>query len=204
LTAVDATRHVQPFVKSGADGRFGTAVDEVDAGNALDGVADENAFSAFDTFVGIPDNRFAGRINRMMVSLSDESSSANAKCFGKFPKLAVSIAFAEEAIVGMIGKEQFDNGSSGIDHAVGLGFDFHTGGNRKDATWYETSLSFDFDDAHSAGTGGGESFIVTEGWHDNSGAAESVKEHFALSGIDLTTIDFDLDGIRHVFEQKEG
>jgi hypothetical protein len=56
LATVDTTRHVRSLIESGPDCRFGTAIDEINTGNALDFVADENAFSALDTFFGIPDN----------------------------------------------------------------------------------------------------------------------------------------------------
>jgi hypothetical protein len=124
LSAVDATRYIHSFVKGSTDGCFGAAIDEVDASNALYFIANADAFSAFNTFFGIANDGFAGRINRMMVALSDEPSLADSKRFGKFPELTVAISFAEEAIVGVIGEEQFDDHSSGIDNAVGLGFDF--------------------------------------------------------------------------------
>jgi len=198
LSAVDATRHVHSFVKRSSDSRFGTAVDEVNTGDTLDFVADAHTSSALNTFFGIPNNRFTGGIDWIMISLSDEPPTADTKRLGKHPKVAVSIAFAKEAVVGMVGEQQFDDGSSGIDNAVRLGFDLHASGNRKGTGRHETSLSFDFYDTDSASTGWCESFVVAEGGHINSGAAESVQQHFALGGFDVTTIDFNLDGIGHV------
>jgi hypothetical protein len=154
LTAVDATRRIHPFVKGGSDSCFGTPIDEVNASNSLYFVADTDTFSAFDTFFGISDDGFTGRIDRISVTLSDEPPFADAERFGKQPKLAISIPFAKEAIVGMIGEEQFDNGSSSIDDPVSLGVNFHSGGNGKGTGRNEASLSFDFDDADAAGTCG--------------------------------------------------
>jgi len=203
LTAVDATRDIQPFVKRGTDRRLGATIDKINTGNPLDFVANPDTFSAFDTLFGITNNGFAGRIDGIRVTVSEESSPADTERFGKFPKLAISIPFTKEAIVGMVGKEQFDDSSPGIDNAVGLGFNLHSGTHGKGAGGDETSLSFDFNDADAAGTGGSKSFVVAEGGNINSGTAESVKKHFALSGVDLTTIDFNLNGMGHVDGQKE-
>jgi hypothetical protein len=197
LTAVDATGYVHSFVKGGTDDRFGTAVDKINARNALDFIANTDAFSAFDALFGISDNRLAGRVHRIGAALSDKSPAADSERFGKFPELAGAVAFAEEAIVGMVGEEQFDDHSSGIDDSVGLGFDLHSGGYGKRTTRHETSLSFDFDDADSAGTGGGETFVIAKGGDFDSHSAESGKEHFSLGGIDLAAIDFNLNGIGH-------
>jgi hypothetical protein len=112
--------------------------------------ANPNALSAFDTFFGITNDGFAGGINRISAALSDESAANDAERLGEGAQLTVSVTFAEQAIVGMIGEEQFDDHSSGFDDAVGLGFDFHTGTDGKGATGNECSLSFDFDDADSA------------------------------------------------------
>jgi hypothetical protein len=152
LTAVHTTGHVHSFIKGGADNRLGTAIDKIDAGNALYFVADPDALSALDTLFVIADNRFAGGIDGISAALSDESSAANAEGFGKFPKLASFIAFAKEAIIGMIGEEQFDDHSSCGDDAVSLGFDFHPGGYGKGTGGDEASLSFDFNDTDAAGT----------------------------------------------------
>jgi len=176
---------------------LGTAIDEVDAGNALYFVASTDAFTAFDTFFAVTNDGFAGRVDRICVSVSDESPPVDTERLGEFPKLAVCISFAEEAVVGMVGKEQFDDGSSGIDNSVGLSFDFHSCTDGKGTGGYEASLSFDFDDADAAGTCRYKTFIMTESRHIDSDSLESVKEYFAYGGIDLATIDFDLDCIGH-------
>jgi hypothetical protein len=114
------------------------------------------------------------------------------------------VPFAKETIVGMIGEEQFDDHSSGIYNAVGLGFDLHSCTYGKGARWYETSLSFDFDDADTAGSSGRKSLVIAEGGDIDSDAAQSGEEHFAVGGINLATIDFDLDGMGHCLETRKG
>jgi len=202
LTAVDATRHVNAFVEGGADDGFGAAIDKINAGNTLYFVADPNAFAALDTLFAVSNNGFAGRVDGISFSLSDESSPVNTECLGKFPKLAVGVPLAKEAIIGMVCKEQFDDGSPGIDNAVGLGFDLHASTNGKGTGGDKASLSFDFDNADAAGTCWRKSFVVAEGWHINSGTAECVEQYFAGGGIDLTTIDFDLNGLGHIRQTK--
>lgn len=198
LSAVDATRYVHSFIESGADSRFGASIDKIDASDSLYFVADTDTFPAFDTFFGISNDGFAGRIDRISIALSKESAAADTEGFGKCSELAISISFAEKAIIGMIGEEQFDNGSSGIDDTVGLGVDFHSGTYRKCTRGHEASLAFDFYDTDAAGSCWREPLVVAERWYFNSGTPEGVKEHFALGGIDLATIDFDLDGMGHI------
>jgi len=115
LSAINATGNIESFIEGGSDGRLRTASDEVDAGNALNFLADSDAFSTFDAFVGIADDGIAGHIERMDGFVSIKSAASDAEFFGQCLELAISVALAVEAVFGMIGEQEFDDHSSCID-----------------------------------------------------------------------------------------
>jgi hypothetical protein len=198
LPAIDTTRHIQTGIESRSDDCFGTSVDEINAGDMLNFFTNPDALSAFDAFSGIADNGFAGRINRISASLTDIPPLPDTEGFRKFAEFAVPIPLAEKTVVWMIGKEQFNDGSPGGNDAVGMGFDFHTGSDRKSATGNECALPFDFDHTDTASTGRRQSFIAAQSRHINSDSAQGGEQGFALNGIHLTAIDFDFDGNGHI------
>jgi hypothetical protein len=195
LTAVDTTRNVESFVKCCSNDCFGTAVDEVDTGNSLNFIADPNTFSAFNTLFRVSNNGFTGSIAGKRAFLTDEPAMPDSERIGKCLKLATTVPFAEQAVVGMIGKKKLNNHSPGFNGSVGMGLDFHPGGDGKSTTWNESALSFDFNDADSARSGGGETFIMTESRNVNSDAPQSFEQGFAGYGINLPVINFNLYGV---------
>ena len=114
LTAIDAARKVQSFVKCWAYKHFMPSSYEIECCNTLDFFANPDAPSAEYTFGRIAGDTCAGWISFILVFFARESAFANIEFFGKFLKFAVTIAFAVKAIVGMVAQQKFNNGFAGI------------------------------------------------------------------------------------------
>jgi hypothetical protein len=197
LPAVDATRHIDPLVERSAHRHLGAAIDKTNAGNRLYFVADSDTFTALNTFFAISDNRFPRRIDGIRAALPDKSPTANSKRLRKFSKLTIPIPFTKKTIIGMIGEEQLHDHSSGIRHTITLRIHLHSRSNRKGTCGDKIPLSFNLHHTNPAGSRRREPFIITQGGDFHSGTAKSGQEHFSLSGINLTTINNNLDSVRH-------
>ena len=85
-----------------------------------------------------------------------------------------------EAVVGMVGQQQFDDGLAGLHGAGRMRADLHALGHGKGATGHQAALPLDLHDAHAAGAAGRQAFEVAERGHFDRRAAQGGQQHFAL------------------------
>jgi len=116
--------------------------------------------------------------------------------FGPFLKFAGLVSDAVEAVVGVVGEEEFDDGFSGAEDARGVGFDFHVGCDGVGAAGDEAWGAFDFDDAHAAGTGGRQAFDVAEGGHGDADTFQGGEDGFTGFCLYVLAVYFDVNHVR--------
>ena len=87
-------------------------------------------------------------------AVAGETPLPDAQLLGQLLQLAVAVAAAIQAVVGMVGQQQLDDGFAGLHGPGRMRADFHAVGDRKGTTRHQAALAFDLDDAHAAGAGG--------------------------------------------------
>ena len=195
LAAVHAARYVQALVEGRADLRPRAAADEVDGRDVLDLFADPHALAAEDALGRIADDRGAGGVQRVPRAVAGEAAAADAQLLGQLLQLAVAVADAIQAVVGMVGQQQFDDRLAGLDGAGRVGLDLHAVGRGKGAARHQAPLAFDLDHAHAAGAGGREAVDVAERGHLDARPPQRGQQHLALFGPNLSSVDFDVDHV---------
>ena len=109
-------------------------------------------------------------------ALAGEAPLPDAQLLGQLLQLAIAVADAVEAVVGMIGQQQFDDRLAGLHGAGRMRADLHAVGDGKGATGHQAALAFDLDDAHAAGAAGGQPVEVAERRHLDGRAPQRRQE----------------------------
>ncbi len=87
----------------------------------------------------------------MLIAVAGVASLTNAKSFGQLLQFAISVAYAIEAVVGMVGQQKLDDGLAGADGARGMGLDFHALSDGEGTGRLKCALSCDLYKANPAG-----------------------------------------------------
>jgi hypothetical protein len=106
-------------------------------------------------------------------------------------KLAGAVSHAIEAVVGMIGQEQFDDRLPRLDRPRRMRLHLHAVGDGKRATGDQTALALHLDHAHPARAAGRQAVQMAERGHADARTPQSGQKHFILFGLNRMAVDFE-------------
>ena len=182
-----------------------TAIHEVDRADFLDLFADADALSAQDALVRIALDRGARDVQLVVQLLSAVATFTHAECVGLVLELARSAADAVEAVVRMVGQQQFDDRLACSQSAGAMRHDFHSFADRERTTGHESRTAFQLDNAHSARTGRKEVLHITQRGHRDARTLHGLENGLAGVGDDLAAVEFNGNFFAHeisLFHQR--
>jgi len=164
--------------------------DEVDGGHALNFFAHAHALAAEDALGRIAKDRRARHVEVVTRTLAGKPPLAHPKLVGQGLQLAVAVPRTVEAVVRMIGQEQFDDRAPRLHRPGRMGLHLHAAGHGKGTTGHQAALALDFHNAHAAGAAGGEALHVAQRRHTDACPAQRRQQHLARLGLDRSPVDF--------------
>ena len=93
--------------------------------DALDLGADAHAAAAEDALLGVADDRVAGVVDGELLALALEEPLAHAHRVGQVLQLAVAVALAGLAVLGVVVEQQFDDVAPGLADLGRVGLHLH-------------------------------------------------------------------------------
>ena len=191
LAAVDAAADVEALVERRADPRLAAAPDEVDRPDRLHLLAHAHALAAQDALRRVADNRRARHVHARRRPASEVVPAADAELRGEVLQLALVVPGAVEAVVRVVGEEQFDQRAAGVDGARRMGLHLEAGGRRKRAARHEAALALDLDHAHPARAARRQALVVAQRGNLDAGPPRRPEQRVAVLRLHLASVDFE-------------
>ena len=154
LAAADAGRVGQRNIAGGGNARIEAAIEKAERPHILILLADLNAAPAEDALAGIEHNAVRGIVQREVRNDVIEAAAGQAEVGGEILQLAVLIAQAGEALVGMAGERQLEHGAADLNNLRRLGEDLHVVFDGSATGTHHSAVALVLDDANAAGRGG--------------------------------------------------
>ena len=151
LPALDADRfvHVRP-VGRGDDGLEAAAL-LAQVVDALDLAADADAAAAEHALLGVADHRVARQVDRHFLAAALEVPCPHAQRIGQVLQLAIAVALAGLAVLGVVVQQQFDDVAAGLADVGRVGLHLHALPHLLAAGGHVEAHPLDLDHAHAAG-----------------------------------------------------
>ena len=191
LATIDTGGDIESFIEGRPDLGAGTAADEVDGPHLLHFLAHPNTLAAQDALGRVADNRRTRCVQPVLALFAGETALPYSESFSQGLQFAVAVADTVQAIVGVIGQQQLDDGLAGLDRTGGMRLDLHAVGDREGTARHQGPLTFDLDGAHPAGSRRRQIGNVAQGGHLDSHPAQRRQKHFPFFRLDRSAVHVD-------------
>ena len=143
------------LVEGGGDHCRETTLDGGQSAHGLHLVTHRLATTAHDALVHVADD---GRGNLNLIGglgvlRSDERVLADAETHGEVLQLAIAVLGALQTVCRVVGEDQLENGSTGVDDAHGIGFHHHVGHTFGDTSGSQVATAGHFHHTNTASAG---------------------------------------------------
>ena len=148
---------------------FGAPALDAQGVHGLHHAAGLHAAAADNTLILVPDHRLGGVILGIALELQFKGVVPDAVLLDQGLKFTVLVADTVQAVLGMVGEDQFQDHSPGLQHLGAVRHDHHTTGNRGRAGGLQQPLALHLADADPAVGLDGFVRVVAQGGQVDAG-----------------------------------